>query len=346
MGEYRNTRGEKPPSTVSERRRMRERVLLGSFATVGIIWALGQFIEVPRRVPASGYATSSSYAEVRSPSVGQVAAIERTSGDTVAAGDVLVHLEDAVERALLAEAESEALRSSAELAFKEAELNEQLRERTNRIEVAVLSLEHARRRLEITAQLTEKGLASSRDVMEDTFKVRLAEAEYKRLGETDFHLAERQLAVLRQILLSRQEAVARTRANLNAKIIRAPIDGRVFRHTFYVGEVVRPDQVLFELFGGNEHVLRLRVPERYATRVATNQIVRAQLRTTRRILGRQWLQGRVDYVRDAIQAEGNQTYRVVYCSFDPVDVPVPPGTTADAQIYVGRSSIWRSIFDL
>ena len=346
MGEYRSTSGEKRPATADEKRLRRSRVLVGSLVGAVAIGTLGQVIQVPRRVPAAGYATTSSYAEVRAPLVGQIVGIERVSGDRVDAGDVLVRLEDAVERALLAEAESEMRRGSAELSYKEAELGEQLRERTNRIVVAAMTLEHAQRRLEITSQLSGKGLASSRDVMEDTFKVRLAEAEYQRLGETDFRLAERQLAVLRQTLQSRQESVARARANLHARTIRAPIAGRVFRHTFFVGEVVRPDMVLFEIFGGDDHVLRLRVPERYATRVATNQPVRAQLRTDRRLLSRHWLQGHVEHVRDAIQSEGSQTYRVVYCPFDPGALDVPPGTTADAQIEVGRSSVWRALFDL
>lgn len=346
MGEYRSTSGEKRPATAGEKRLRRSRVLVGSLAGAVVIGMLGQFIQVPRRVPAAGYATTSSYAEIRAPLVGQITGIDRVSGDRVDEGDMLARMEDAVERALLAEAESEVRRCSAELAYKEAELGEQLRERTNRIVVAAMTLEHARRRLEITTQLGGKGLASSRDVMEDTFKVRLAEAEYRRLGETDFRLAERQLAVLRQTLQSRQDAVARARANLHARTIRAPIAGRVFRHTFFVGEVVRPDMVLFEIFGGDDHVLRLRVPERYATRVATNQPVRAQLRTDRRLLGRHWLQGHVGHVRDAIQAEGNQTYRVVYAPFDPGTIAVPPGATADAQIEVGRTSIWRMLFDL
>ena len=259
---------------------------------------------------------------------------------------MLARLDDAVERATLAEAESEALKGGAELALREAELAEQHRERTNRIEVAAITLEHARKRLDLTRQLSEKGLASSRDVMENQFQMRLAEAEHKRLVETDFHLAERQLAVLRQTLRTRQEAVEKARATLSDKAILSPIDGRVFRHTFYVGEVVRPDMMLYEIFGGDDHVLRLRVPERYATRIATNQPVRAQLKSNKRLLNRNWLYGNVAYIREAIQAEGNQTYRVIYCPFDPVDVVVPPGTTADAQIRVGRSSVWRALFDL
>ncbi len=345
MGEYRSTTGEKMPSTTRERRRKRLRVTLTIALLVVVIVVLGNHLKVTRRVPASGYATTSLYAEVRAPALGQVVAIEQNSGDTVAAGTVLVRLDDAVERALLAEAESEARRSAAELAWREAELVEQHRERTNLIEVAAMTLEHARKRLEITEQLGGKGLASSRDIMEDNFRVRLAEAEYRRLAEADFQLAERQLSVLQQTLQSRQETVARARANFEAKTIRAPIDGQLFRHTFFIGEVVRPDIVLYEIFGGGDHVLRLRVPERYATRVATNQTVRLQLRTTQRLLRRKWLSGRLVHVRDAIQSEGNQTYRVLYCAFDPAGIPVPPGTSADAQIEVGRSTLWQMLFD-
>ncbi|MGI6099653.1 MAG: HlyD family efflux transporter periplasmic adaptor subunit [Lentisphaerae bacterium] len=346
MGEYRSTRGEKPPATRKERRLLRNRLLFWVVFLALAIWAFGELIMVPRHVPASGYATTSSYAEVRAPVIGRVVDIEHKSGDVVAEGDVLLRLDDAAERAQVAEAESEVERCAAELAFREAELLEQHRERTNRIEVAAITLDYARKRLEVTMQLMEKGLASSRDVMEDTLKVRLAEAEFKRLGETDFHLAQRQLAVIGQTLRTRQKIVERARVALEARTITAPVAGRVLRHTFYVGEVVHPDMVLYEIFGGDEHVLRLRVPERYATRIAVGQPVRAQLRTSKSMLRRHWLYGEVGAIRDAIQAEGGQTYRVIYCPYDPGQVPVPPGASADAQILVGRSSIWRSLFDM
>jgi multidrug resistance efflux pump len=346
MGEYRHTTGEKPPATGQERRQTRVRVVLVLVILALALVVGGRLIKMVQYVPASGYATTAVYAEVRSPVVGQIIAIEKRSGDTVEAGDVLIRLNDLVERALLEEAKSELRRSDAELVFKEAELNEQRRERTNLIGMAKMSLEHAHKRLEISVQLSERGLASARDVMEDTFKVKMAEAEYNRLSETDFELAERQLSVLKQIKQSHQEAVSRARANLDARTIHAPIAGRLFRHTFFEGEVVRPDIVLYEVFGGDEHVLRLRVPERYATDIQVGQKVRAQLRTARRILTRLWMYGEVVEVRDTIQSEGNRTYRVIYCTFDPRSFSVPPGTTADAQIAVARKPLWRIIFGL
>ena len=346
MGEYRQTTGEKPPATRGERRRTRNRAVVFAVISVAALLLTGGTIKVVRRVPASGYVTTAEYAEVRSPLAGGVAEIVRGSGEWVQSGEVLLRLDDAIERALLAEAESELERSSAELAFKEAELAERQRERANQIATAKMTLDHARRRLEITSRLSEKGLASARDEMEDNFKLELAEAEHARLSQTDFSLAERQLQILRQARQSRREAVARATANLEARKIRAPAAGRLFRHTFYPGEVVRPDMVLYEVFGGDGYVLRLRVPERYATDVIEGQRVRARLRTMRGLQRRRWLRGKVIELRDAIQSEGNQTYRVVYCAFDPGSLSPPPGTSADVQITVGKSPLWQAVLGL
>ncbi len=345
MGEYRATRGEKPPPTVRERRSRRLRVTFSLTAGLLLAGFAGHAVRVERRVPASGYVTTEPYAEVRSPVAGQVARILRFSGEQVPEGELLVQLEDAAERARLAEAENEARRSVAELALREAELAEQRRERQSRIAAAELTLEHARKRLEATRQLFEKGLASGRELMDDTYKVRLAEAEHRRLQQFDDSLDEQRIAVLRQVVAARREAVAQARAAVEQRAIRSPLTGRLLRHTFYVGEVVRPDMVLYEVFGGDTLIFKLRVPERYATRVATNQLMRAQLRSDKRLLRRRWLHGRVIEVRDAIQADGTQTYRLIYCAFDPAGLAPPPGTTADAQISVGRGSLWDCLLD-
>ena len=62
MGEYRSTRGEKPPETTGEKRRRVTRNLLRVMIVVAAITAAAIYIQVPRRVPASGYATTKPYA--------------------------------------------------------------------------------------------------------------------------------------------------------------------------------------------------------------------------------------------------------------------------------------------
>ena len=45
-------------------------------------------------------------------------------------------------------------------------------------------------------------------------------------------------------------------------------------------------------------------------------------------------------------ADGNTTYRVAYCSFDPGPYEVTMGTTCEARIYYGKSSFWFYLFGL
>lgn len=345
MGEYRSTRGEKPPATKSEKSRFRLKLFLWIVAIVAVLYGVGVFIRLPHRVPASGYATTSPYAEARAPVAGRVAGILHRSGDEVGEGEVLVQLDNRLETAELDRAETEQNRFEAELAYARAEVVEERRALSNRVAVAALSLDYARKRLEVTRKLSKKGLAATRDEMADLQQVSLCELAYRRLSEQDHSLGDLRLDILRKQLEAAKANVLRARANLDARAIRAPAAGTLLRHTFFVGEVVRPDQVLYEVFGSDRKLLRLRVPERYATKLRVGQTLRAQFRTDRKIFRRAWVSGTVDEMRDVIQAEGNETYRVVYCSYDVSAADVPPGTTADAEILVGRVPLWRAIFD-
>ena len=138
MGEYRSTRGEKPPETTGEKRRRAARNVLRVLIVLAAIAAAALYIQVPRRVPASGYATTKPYAEVRAPLTGVIVSISAFSGDKVEEGDVLLHLSDEIEKAAVQRAEIEADRVRAELAFREAEYVDQLRSHSNEVQVAAL----------------------------------------------------------------------------------------------------------------------------------------------------------------------------------------------------------------
>ena len=93
MGEYRSTRGEKPPETSGEKRRRAARNVLRVLIVIIAISVASIYIQVPRRVPASGYATTAPYAEVRAPLTGVIVSISAFSGDKVEEGDVLLPLQ-------------------------------------------------------------------------------------------------------------------------------------------------------------------------------------------------------------------------------------------------------------
>lgn len=345
MGEYRSTRGEKPPETHVEKKRKALRNWGRALLIIAVLAAAAKFIQVPRRVPASGYATTSPYAEVRSPITGTITSIEASSGMTVKAGDVLLRLSDEIQKAALQRAEIEADRTRSELAFREAEYADQLRSHSNEVQVAVLALEYARKRLEITKQLVNEGVSTKRDLMTDEYQVAQCELSYRQLSGKDMVVGRRQVEMLRRQLESATAAVRSATADLEARVVRAPVDGIVLKHTFFLGEVARADQVLFEIFGKEKTLLRLKVPERYATRISNGLPVRAQFRSSKRLVRRNWIPATVDEMRDVIQAEGNETYRVIYCPYEVSGNKVPPGTTADAEILLGKVPLWRMIFD-
>lgn len=345
MGEYRSTKGENPPETVSEKKHRLIRNTVISVAVFAAVYFAGALIKVPRRIPASGFATTRPYAEVRSPVNGTVAEIAAASGDDVAEGAVLARLADEIQRAALQRAEIEADRILGEIDVREARYAEELRSHSNAVATASLSLDFAVKKLAITKQLAEKGLASSRDLMADEYQVSLAGMQYEQIRGKDTDVGRKELEALRRQLDAARAAVRSAKADLEARVIRAPVSGKVLRHTFFVGEVARADQVLFEVFGSEEKLLRLRVAERYATRISRGMRVRVEFRPEKPFFGHRWVETEIGEMRDAIQIEGNDPFRVIYCSYDPSDSSVPPGTTADAEITTGDVSLWSLIFN-
>jgi len=101
--------------------------------------------------------TTDPYAEVRPCEAGSVSTILVQSGAQVQAGDLLVQLDNASEKAALEEALRQAQKAEAELTRREAETAEQKRQRTEAIAVADLRMDSAVRHLARTQELMTKG---------------------------------------------------------------------------------------------------------------------------------------------------------------------------------------------
>jgi multidrug resistance efflux pump len=236
-------------------------------------------------------------------------------------------LEDAQLKAQLAEAALKALESQEEAIYDQ--------------ELAVL-------RLEVTArnEALQQAEARLRLRLSDLHaQEKLADLRLQALLSRDLAAYDLELAGKEQELVAAKEAQARAQARLDARQIRAPIAGRVLRYEFVLGELVSPETVLMEIFGGDRQVLKLRVPERYATRVAAGQPYRAELAAFRSVRT-VYFRGEIEALRSVIQSEGQDTYRVAYCSFTSGEHDVPPGTTAEARVYYGRSCLWLYFFGL
>lgn len=345
MGHFNTPKSGDLPLTRDERRHRRARVLRISLAAGVLLIALGFAIRVNRPVLATGYVTAEHYAEVRSSTIGTVAQILAQSGVRVAEGDLLVQLDCAGELAAFEEARSQTEKAEAELTRRTAEIAEQKRRLNEDIAVAALRLQNSTSRLERTREMLTRGLVAGSALEDDTLKANLGRAELASLTNRDLTVFDKEIEVLRRELEARREAAARMDAGVKARQVRAPIAGQALRYDFVIGELVRPDTVLYEIFGGDKQILKLRVAERHAARVAPGNRYVAWLGPYRG-LQRVRFKGEVLQLRNVIQSEGQTTYRVAYCSFDPGGRVVPPGATAEARIYCGKTCLWLFLFGL
>jgi HlyD family secretion protein len=339
MGDFRVTAAGDLPISQKERRLKRFRLLTRISAGFFAALLIGFVIPVKQHIIASGYVTSDQYAEVRPPQPGKVAKIHAQTGARVKPGDLLVALDSSDEQAVLDEAKSRAEKAEAELTRREAEIVEEKRRLAEDIAVAHLKLTNVVSRLQRSRELYVKKFISEAALEDDLFKEQLAKAELAALTNRDLTLYDKQLYVLRGELEARQDAVERAYIGVCGKEIKAPIAGQVLRYEFVIGEMVRPEAVLYEIFGGDKFILKLRVPEQHATRVAVGNPYSARLSSYRGLKGVNF-EGKVENLRNVIQSEGQQTYRVAFCSFDPQKYNVPPGTTAEARIYYGKTCLW------
>ncbi|MBN1672801.1 MAG: HlyD family efflux transporter periplasmic adaptor subunit [Kiritimatiellae bacterium] len=304
-----------------------------------VVLLLGLVLRVERYVLADGYVIAETYAEVRPTAAGIVAEICARTGTQVNKDDLLVQLDDSAEQAARREATLRADKMAAELVQRTTETAEQRRKLDESVTRAKLQLEHAERKLTRFQTLMAKGMVAASEYEDAKLAAALARAELASLTAIDHSVFEQELDVIRRELDAQREAAQRAEAQARMRQIRAPIDGEVLRYEFARGELVRPESVLMEIFGGDKRLLKLYVPERHAARVAKGQAYRAKL-TSLNGLRSVWFDGHVGRLRNVIQGEGASRYRVAYCQFDPGTWDVPYGASAEARIYYGRSCLW------
>jgi len=346
MSDYRTTTGEPLPSSRKDKMRRRRVWLRRSAFFVPLFVLLGLLIPVRVQVAANGYLAAESYAEVRPAQGGQVAGILGFSGERVDEGALLVQLEDGEERAVWEASRRAVAAMEARLALRRGELAQVQAQHAFRMREARLRLAHAERDLDLTRELHTRGLASERALAQGQVARDLAEVAWQKVAEEDVSLPALALAVLERELEVLQSAVERDAVRLQSRQIRAPITGQLVRYEFVRGELVGPEHVLFEIIGDGPQILKLRIPERFATRVVPGTVYRARVRPVGRWSRGGVFRGEVLSLRSIIQADDQQAYRMAYCSFDGGAHVIPPGASAEARITVARVPFWLWLFGI
>ncbi len=201
----------------------------------------------------------------------------------------------------------------------------------------VISSEHSQLRSLVTARIAEIRCSSGTQVNTGDVLIVL-EAEK---AQAELELAQAELAKAVTGAASWHIAKLKVRiaeAELAKFTIAASHGGMVQLMPLHVGDVVQPDQLLGEVFGG-ERQLKLRVTEREAGKLKLGQPVRVSLTLHDR---RRNLSGKVLEYGQVIRADDRAGYREVICSFLAQDVLV--GATCRGRILVGRSSVMAKIF--
>jgi HlyD family secretion protein len=253
-------------------------LLLALAAAAAIRWWAGPAIvadavvrrDLVRTVVASGHVEAPHRVDLGSQITGRVARIPVAEGQVVKAGELLVELESAEQRAALRQAETAVLQAQARLR-QMRELQEPVAEQNLR--QARASLDSARSQLRRSQDLFQKGFIGEAALDDARKAVELADAQARsaqkqletlRATGSDHALAEAALAEARA-----GEQVARARAGQVA--IVAPADGTLIARNVEVGDVVQPGKVLMTLSPTGRTQLVVDIDEKNLRLLASGQ---------------------------------------------------------------------------
>jgi membrane fusion protein (multidrug efflux system) len=233
-------------------------------------------------VTSTNAAVRGHIAELGTPLAGLVAAVEVDAGDRVAAGQVLLRLDDRTFRAEMHEAAAdlEGLRRKLEverdaiahellrIAQQEQEALANVAAARAQTSAADSQAQNARRQHEARQSLVERGAISSQDLLNAEtgavtaralaqeararFQAAQSAEESARLARDGLAIRERGIGVLEADVQRAQARLARAQAELESVAIRAPEKGGILRRIVQPGASVEIGQPVMSMWLGEE----------------------------------------------------------------------------------------------
>jgi HlyD family secretion protein len=247
-------------------------------AVAGVRWLLGPEVaayavarrEVTQRVVASGRVLAPARVQLASLSLAQVRDVLVREGDPVAPGQVVVVLDDAEAKAVLAQAQAGVAQAAARL--------EQVRTVTSRVALenlkqAELSVGQAESKLKRAEALAVAGAVSQADLDDAKKALALARSQQETAATqamsaaaagSDFRLAVAALAQARAAEVAAETRLAQTQ-------LRAPAPGLVLERHVERGDVVQPGRPLIILASAGATVLATQPDEKNLAVLAIGQ---------------------------------------------------------------------------
>jgi HlyD family secretion protein len=230
--------------------------------------------ELLQSVVASGKVRSPQRVELASQISGRVTQVAVREGQVVAAGDLLIQLDDAEWRAAVAQAAATLAQSATRLG-QMRQLAEPLAKQAER--QAEVNLTQARQHFERTRDLAAKGFYSATqlddaqrnlDVAESQWQTAQLQARSNRAGGSDFRLAEAGVAQARASL-------ALAEARLGYARISAPLAGTVLTRMVEPGHMAQPGKLLLTLSPAGDTELLTQIDEKNLGLLKLGQPARA-----------------------------------------------------------------------
>ncbi len=213
-------------------------------AQVEVVHAAAGDVDIPGVVlSASGYIVAHHKINVNSKVTGRVAWIGVEKGDKVKQGQVLVRLEDQEFKAQVDQARGAVENAKAWLQeLENGSRPEEIQAAQHNLDEARANLVNDKITLDRTKELVAKGVLS-RQLLDDA-SARF-EADQQRVNslEQAYRLAQlgprpEEIARARGALLQAQGQLAFAQSQLDATIIRAPVDGTILERTAEKGELI------------------------------------------------------------------------------------------------------------
>jgi HlyD family secretion protein len=230
--------------------------------------------ELTQTVVASGRILTPQRIEIATETIGRVASIPVIEGQIVKRGQLLIQLNDADERANVANAYASLLQANAKL----RQLREVILPSANQsLSQANSNVEQLRKQLARTIELKQKGFISQAqlDTAKRDFDVANSQANAARLQVQTNQTSGSDLALANAAIAQANASLKLSQVKLQEDVILAPSDGTLIRRNVEVGDIVQPGKELMVLAANGQTQIAVLLDEKNIAKIAINQLALA-----------------------------------------------------------------------
>jgi multidrug resistance efflux pump len=336
----------RPPRTPRRGGLTFKRFVLYTMIVLVALVVAAVLVPTTRWVDGSGYLMTDQEAEIRPSVEGVIQECVAHQGATVNEGDTLIQLRDSAQQLAYEQSlqELNAKRSRLEYVLSNQEILK--KKNAEQIQQVQLRLQLGQDKLE-KMRAAVAGAVSPAEINQAVLEVSLAQSQLNELQLPQDELMAKEAQVLRDEILAAQSLVARHHEAVLARKIVSPLSGQVYFHRFEIGEVVKPEHVLGQVFDTSSWVVKLKLPERKIMYIQPGQALEVELAAQTGLIRRPF-KAVISRILPVVspQATGDGVFYAEAIITDFRGLCPTPGVSARVRIDTGRTNWLFRIFDL